>query len=259
MGNTAKIISMSMQKGGVGKTTSAVNLSAALAEKGKKVLLIDIDPQGNATTGFGLDKITIEDEKETTYSVLLGDCSIGEAIIKDVIPNVSVIPSNINLSAAEIELSRFENREFILSKELEYVKDDYDFIIIDCPPSLNTLTLNALCAAQSVLIPLQCEYLALEGLSDIIQTINLVRENLNPNLELEGIFMTMYDSRTSLSQQVTENVRETFPDKTYKTVIPRNVRLSEAPSFGLPITKYDSKSAGAEAYRNLAEELLQNK
>ena len=175
------------------------------------------------------------------------------------VPNVSVIPSNINLSAAEIELSRFENREFILSKELEYVKDDYDFIIIDCPPSLNTLTLNALCAAQSVLIPLQCEYLALEGLSDIIQTINLVRENLNPNLDLEGIFMTMYDARTSLSVQVTENVRETFPDKTYKTVIPRNVRLSEAPSFGMPITKYDSKSAGAEAYRNLAEELLQSK
>jgi chromosome partitioning protein len=246
-----------MQKGGVGKTTSAVNLSAALAEKGKKVLLIDIDPQGNATTGFGLDKITIEDEKETTYSVLLGDCSIGEAIIKDVIPNVSVIPSNINLSAAEIELSRFENREFILSKELEYVKDDYDFIIIDCPPSLNILTVNAMSTADTILVTIQCEYYALEGLSQLIHTINLAKSRLNPTLEMEGVVFTMYDARTNLSLEVVENVKKSLSQSGYKTIIPRNIRLAEAPSHGMPITKYDRRSTGSKAYLALADEIIE--
>ncbi|MBR5420831.1 MAG: ParA family protein [Lachnospiraceae bacterium] len=251
-----KIIAITNQKGGVGKTTTAVNLTACLAELGKKVLLIDTDPQGNATSGFSVNKL---EQEHTIYELLLGEAGIRECIIKDVMPNVSIIPANVNLAAAEIELIGIENKEFILRKEVEYIRDDFDYIIIDCPPALNTLTLNAMTTASSVIVPIQCEYLALEGLSDLIQTVNLVRERLNPILDLEGIVFTMYDSRTVLSSQVVENVAQHFPDKIYETRIPRNVRLSEAPSFGQPITVYDSKSSGAESYRRLAAEVIARK
>ena len=247
-----KISAITNQKGGVGKTTTAVNLTACLAELGKRVLLIDTDPQGNATSGFSVNKV---EQENTIYELLLGEAGIRECIIKDVLPNISVIPANVNLAAAEIELIGIENKEFILKKEVEYIIDDYDYIIIDCPPALNTLTLNAMTTASSVIVPIQCEYLALEGLSDLIQTINLVRDRLNPALDLEGIVFTMFDSRTVLSSQVVADVSEHFPDKVYKTHIPRNVRLSEAPSFGQPITVYDSKSTGAESYRRLAAEV----
>lgn len=248
-----KIIAIANQKGGVGKTTTSVNLAACLAEQGKKVLLIDTDPQGNATTGLSINKV---EQESTIYELLLGIKPVSECILKNVYPNLSVIPANVNLAAAEIELIGIEDKEYILQKELEFVKDDYDYILIDCPPALNTLTLNAMTTANSVIVPIQCEYLALEGLSDLITTINLVKERMNPDLDLKGIVFTMYDSRTVLSQQVVENVKEHFPDKIYETKIPRNVRLSEAPSFGQPITAYDSKSAGAESYRNLAKEVI---
>ena len=251
-----KIIAITNQKGGVGKTTTATSLTACLAEKGKRVLLIDVDPQGNATSSFSINKV---EQENTIYELMLGEISIKECIVKAELPNVSVIPSNVNLTAAEIELIGIENKEFILKKEVEYIKDDYDYIIIDCPPALTTLTLNAMITADSVIVPIQCEYLALEGLSDLIHTVNLVKERLNPALDLEGIVFTMYDSRTVLSQQVVENVREHFPDKIYETKIPRNVRLSEAPSFGQPITVYDPRSTGAEAYRRLAEEILKGR
>ncbi|MBR3308184.1 MAG: ParA family protein [Lachnospiraceae bacterium] len=251
-----KIIAITNQKGGVGKTTTATSLTACLAEKGKRVLLIDVDPQGNATSSFSINKV---EQENTIYELMLGEISIKECIVKAELPNVSVIPSNVNLTAAEIELIGIENKEFILKKEVEYIKDDYDYIIIDCPPALTTLTLNAMTTADSVIVPIQCEYLALEGLSDLIHTVNLVKERLNPALDLEGIVFTMYDSRTVLSQQVVENVREHFPDKIYETKIPRNVRLSEAPSFGQPITVYDPRSTGAEAYRRLAEEILKGR
>ena len=251
-----RIIAIANQKGGVGKTTTSINLTAALAEAGKKVLVIDIDPQGNTTSGFGIDKNDLDD---TVYELILGECSINDCIIKDVLPNVSVLPSNVNLAAAEIELIGVEKKEFILKNEVDYVKEQYDYILIDCPPSLSMLTVNAMTTANSVLVPIQCEYYALEGLSQLIHTVNLVKERLNPELDMEGVVFTMYDSRTNLSMQVVENVKSHLNQNIYKTLIPRNIRLAEAPSYGMPITKYDAKSAGAEAYRKLAKEVMKRK
>ena len=252
-----KIIAIANQKGGVGKTTTAINLSAALAENGKKVLVIDIDPQGNATSGFGINK---NEQENTVYELLLGECSIGEAIIKDVFHNLSLIPSNVNLAAAEIEMLDINKKEYVLKNEVDWIKDDYDYIIIDCPPSLSMLTVNAMTTANSVIVPIQCEYYALEGLSQLIYTINLVRQRLNDNLTIDGIVFTMYDPRTNLSAQVVENVKENIEYNVYNTYIPRNIRLAEAPSYGQPICTYDPKSTGAEKYNELAKEIIrQNK
>ena len=251
-----KIIAIANQKGGVGKTTTSINLSACIAEKGKKVLVIDIDPQGNTTSGYGIEKNELEN---TIYELMLGECSIEDCIIKDVIKNVSILPYNVNLAAAEIELIGVERKEYILKNEVDWIKDRYDFIIIDCPPSLSMLTVNAMTTADSVLVPIQCEYYALEGLSQLIHTVNLVKERLNPDLEMEGVVFTMYDSRTNLSSQVVENVKSNLKQKIYKTVIPRNIRLAEAPSHGEPINLYDPKSAGAESYLALADEVIKRK
>ena len=248
MGRTIVIAN---QKGGVGKTTTAINLSASLADLGKKILVIDTDPQGNTSSGLGVEKNEVEN---TVYELLIGETTIEECIQKEVFENLDIISSNINLAAAEIELTGFEEKEFILKKAVDQVRADYDFIIIDCPPSLNTLTINAMCAADTVLVPIQCEYYALEGLSQLMNTVELVRDRLNPNLEIEGVVFTMYDARTNLSLQVVENVKANLDQKIYKTIIPRNVRLAEAPSYGMPITKYDARSTGAESYRLLAEE-----
>ena len=247
-----RIIAVANQKGGVGKTTTSTNLSACLAELNKKVLLLDIDPQGNATSGVGVDKNQLEN---TVYEMIIGECEMEECLLKDVIDNLDLLPSNVNLSGAEIDLIGVEEREYILKKKIDEIKDNYDFIVIDCPPSLNMLTVNAMTTADSVLVPIQCEYYALEGLSQLIHTINLVKERLNPTLEIEGVVFTMYDARTNLSLQVVENVKSNLKQNVYKTIIPRNIRLAEAPSHGMPINLYDSKSAGAESYRLLAEEV----
>ena len=247
-----RIIAVANQKGGVGKTTTSTNLSACLAELNKKVLLIDIDPQGNATSGVGVDKNQLEN---TVYEMIIGECEMEECLLKDVIDNLDLLPSNVNLSGAEIDLIGVEEREYILKKKIDEIKDNYDFIVIDCPPSLNMLTVNAMTTADSVLVPIQCEYYSLEGLSQLIHTINLVKERLNPTLEIEGVVFTMYDARTNLSLQVVENVKSNLKQNVYKTIIPRNIRLAEAPSHGMPINLYDSKSAGAESYRLLAEEV----
>ncbi len=250
-----KIIAIANQKGGVGKTTTSINLSAALAAKGKNVLVIDTDPQGNTTSGFGIEKNELEN---TIYELMLSECSIKECIINDVIKGVSIIPSNVNLAATEIELIGVDRKEFILKREVEWIKESYDYIVIDCPPSLNLLTINSMTTADSVLVPIQCEYYALEGLSQLIHTINLVKERLNNDLDMEGVVFTMYDSRTNLSMQVVENVKSNLNQKVFSTVIPRNIRLAEAPSYGMPINMYDSRSAGAEAYMSLAEEIINN-
>ena len=248
-----RAIVVANQKGGVGKTTTASNLAACLAEAGQKVLAIDMDPQGNMTSGLGVDKDAIEN---TVYELLLGETEVEGCVQKEVIENLSVIGSNINLSAAEIELIGQNEKEYILQRAIAPIRDQYDFIIIDCPPSLSMLTINSMCLADTVLVPIQCEYYALEGLTQLIHTINLVQERLNPSLEIEGVVFTMYDARTNLSLQVVENVKSNLEQNIYKTIIPRNVRLAEAPSYGMPINMYDTKSAGAESYRLLADEVI---
>lgn len=249
----SKVIICANQKGGVGKTTTAINLSSCLAEIGKKVLLIDLDPQGNTTSGVGVDKNLLEN---TIYELILQECTLDQCLIKDVFENLDLLPSNVNLSGAEIELIGVQDKEYILKNSIEEIINNYEFIIIDCPPSLNMLTVNAMTTANTVLVPIQCEYYALEGLTQLIHTINLVKKRLNPYLEMEGVVFTMYDARTNLSLQVVENVKSNLNQTIYKTIIPRNIRLAEAPSHGLPINHYDAKSAGAESYRLLAEEVI---
>ena len=252
----SRIIAVANQKGGVGKTTTAINLAACLAEAGKKVLTIDLDPQGNMTSGLGVDKNEVEN---TVYELMLDECSVKESMTDTIVDGMKIIPSNVNLAGAEIELLGINEKEYILKNAVDYIRDDYDFIIIDCPPSLNMLTINAMTTADSVLVPIQCEYYALEGLSQLMHTIDLVQQRLNPDLLVEGIVFTMYDVRTNLSVQVVENVRSNLDTKIYDTLIPRNIRLAEAPSHGLPINMYDSRSAGAESYRLLAKEVIERK
>jgi len=247
-----KVVSIANQKGGVGKTTTSVNMSTILAKKGKKVLLIDTDPQGNATSGLGIDK----DVSLSVYNVLIDDVEIENTLQKTMIKNLEVCPSNINLAGAEVELVPMMSREQRLKEKIDNLKDKYDYIIIDCPPSLGLITLNAFTASDSVLIPVQCEYYALEGLGQLINTINLVKKHLNKNFTIEGALLTMFDIRTNLSNQVVKEVNKYFENKVYKSVIPRNVKLSEAPSFGMPISVYDPKSKGAKAYDKFVKEFI---
>ena len=249
----SRTIAIANQKGGVGKSTTAINLSACLAEAGQRVLTIDMDPQGNTTSGLGIDK---DEQEVTVYELLIGVCDLDDCLLKTDFDNLSIIPSDVNLAGAEIELIGLDNKEYILKEQIDKIRDNYDYIIIDCPPSLSMLTINAMTTANTVLVPIQCEYYALEGLSQLMHTIDLVQQRLNPDLEIEGIVFTMYDARTNLSLQVVENVKNNLQQSIYKTIIPRNVRLAEAPSHGLPINIYDSKSAGAESYRLLAEEVI---
>ena len=250
-----RVISVSNQKGGVGKTTTTVNLAAYLAEQGKKVLIIDIDPQANAGFGVGINAEEIE---TTLYEALIGEIPLSQAIFNTQLDNLFLIPSNIDLAGAQVELQDKPEKEFILKKALTAVKNSFHYILIDCPPSLGILTLNSLVAADTVMIPLQCEYYALEGLSQLLKIISMVQENLNPKLTVEGVVLTMYDSRTNLAQQVANDVQDYFKDKVFKTIIPRNVKLSEAPSFGKPINLYDRNSVGGIAYSKLADEVAAN-
>lgn len=248
-----RIIAITNQKGGVGKTTTAINLSACLAEAGQRVLAVDFDPQGNTTSGLGLEKGNIDN---TVYELLMNECTVEQCIMQSVQERLDVMPSDVDLSGAEIELLDMEAKESILKRNLQLLDGRYDFIIIDCPPSLNLLTINALTAANTVLVPIQCEYYALEGLTQVLKTIDLVQRKLNKALEIEGVVFTMYDSRTNLSLEVVENVKEHLNENIYKTIIPRNVRLAEAPSYGMPINLYDGRSSGAESYRLLAAEVI---
>ncbi|MBQ7097963.1 MAG: ParA family protein [Clostridia bacterium] len=249
-----KVIAIANQKGGVGKTTTAVNLSACLGKQGKKTLLIDIDPQGNTTSGLGVDPRAVE---TSVYDCIINDAPMGEVILKTEFDGLWICPSNIDLAGAELELVMKDNREYVLKNSIEKIKNEFDFIFIDCPPSLGLITLNSFSAADSVLVPIQCEYYALEGLSQLTNTIKMVKKKLNPELSLEGVLMTMFDARTNLSIQVVDEVKKFFKDKVYSTIIPRNVRLSEAPSFGQPIIEYDKHSKGAECYTDLAEEVIE--
>ncbi len=249
-----RIIAIANQKGGVGKTTTAVNLSACIAQEGKKTLMIDIDPQGNATSGLGIDKKV----SKSIYDVIINDEEISDTLQKTMVDTLQVCPSNINLAGAEIELVSVISRENRLKFALSKIRDQYDYIILDCPPSLGLITLNALTAADTVLVPIQCEYYALEGLGQLMSTVDLVQKHLNSELDVEGVVLTMFDARTNLSNQVVEEVKRYFDKKVYRTVIPRNVRLSEAPSHGLPISIYDPKSKGAQCYVQLAKEIIKN-